>query len=132
MGASENFNVPPWRGRREEAARLLDAGLSVAAVAEELGLSAATARRYDTVFRAGGKSALLRLGDVGHPRRMSSGDLSQLIGAIKHSPSLHGFPGQRWTNEAVGGFIERQFGIRYSRSHINRLIRDLGLREYVQ
>lgn len=38
-------------------------------------------------------------------------DLSKLVGAIKHCPSLHGFPEPSWTVDAVGDFIERQFGI---------------------
>ena len=131
MGANEKTSGPPWTDRRALAAELLDAGHSVKTVAQQLGLSPATARRYHTIFKSGGKSALMDIGDVGRRRRLSSEGLSWLVAAIKHSPTIHGFSSSRWTNEAVGELIERHFQIRYSRSHINALIRELGLRDRV-
>ena len=53
--------------------------------------------------------------------------MSLLTSAIKHSPRLHGFTVDVWTREQVGILIEREFGFSYSTSHINRIIRDLGL-----
>lgn len=132
MDANELLSGPPWADRRVLAAELLDSGHDIKTVAQQLGLSPATARRYHAIFRSGGKSALMRLGDVGRRRKLSSEGLSWLVAAIKHSPAVHGFAGTHWTNEAVGELIERQFQIRYSRSHLNALIRRLGLRERIQ
>ena len=131
MGGNAKISGPPWTDRRALAAELLDAGLSIKTVAQRLGLSPATARRYHTIFKSGGKGALMQMGDVGRRRRLSSKAVSWLVAAIKHSPAIHGFSGSRWTNEAVGELIERHFQIRYSRSHINALIRELGLRDLV-
>jgi transposase len=131
MGASEKVSGPPWTDRRALAAELLDRGCSIQAVAEQLGLSPATARRYRAIYEAGGRRALLRLGDVGRRRKLPAEGLSWLVAAIRHSPVVHGFPGPYWTNEAVGELIHRQFEILYSRSHINALIREFGLRDRV-
>ncbi|HKT98922.1 MAG TPA: helix-turn-helix domain-containing protein [Paraburkholderia sp.] len=131
MGTNRKVSGPPWTERRVLAAELLDRGYSIKAVAEQLGLSPATARRYHAIFRADGKRALMRLGDVGRRRKLPAEGLSWLVAAIKHSPEVHGFRGEYWTNDAVGELINRQFQIRYSRSHINALIRELGLRERV-
>jgi transposase len=129
MGAKTEFREPPWTDRRVVAAEMLEKGQSIQQVAAALELSPATARRYAAVFKTGGKRSLLRLGDVGRRRRLPEHGVNWLIAAIKHAPVLHGFAGTRWTREALADLIEQKFGIRYSRSHINRLIRDYGLQD---
>lgn len=109
---------------------MLDRGESIQQVAAALKLSAATARRYAALFSAGGRDSLLRVSDVGRRGRLPEEGLSWLIAAIKHAPVLQGFPAARWTREALAELVEREFGVRYSRSHINRLIRDHGLQEH--
>ncbi|MGE8163842.1 winged helix-turn-helix domain-containing protein [Paraburkholderia sp. NPDC080076] len=52
---------------------------------------------------------------------------SWLTSAIKHSPRLHGFGTDVWNREQLRIVIEREFGIAYSLSHLNRIVRDLGL-----
>ncbi|WP_321945263.1 helix-turn-helix domain-containing protein [Paraburkholderia sp. J10-1] len=130
MEGKTGFRGPPWTDRRIIAAEMLEAGQSIQQVAAALKLSPATARRYAALFKAGGKHSLLRLRDVGRRRQLTAEGLSWLIAAIKHAPALHGFPTPRWTREAIVELVEQKFGIRYSRSHINRLIRDHGLQEH--
>ena len=105
-------------------------GQSIQQVAAALALSPAAARRYAALFKAGGKHSLLQLSDVGRRRQLSAEGLSWLIAAIKHAPALHGFQTPHWTRQAIAELVEQKFGIRYSRSHINRLIRDHGLQEH--
>lgn len=126
------FRGPPWTNRRLVAADMLDMGWSIQQVAAALELSPATARRYAALFKSGGKRSLLQLSDVGRRRQIPADGLNWLISAIKHAPDLHGFPIGHWTREAVAELVERKFGIRYSRSHVNRLIRDYGLQGYVR
>ncbi|WP_408585042.1 helix-turn-helix domain-containing protein [Paraburkholderia bannensis] len=87
-----------------------------------------TARRYQTLFASGGVAALMALGDVGRRRRLAPEAQERIIRAIKMTPRHQGLSGTSWTHDLVRDFIEREFGVRYSASHINRLIRDLGLR----
>lgn len=129
MEGKNGFRGPPWTDRRVVAAQMLEMGQSIQEVAAALELSPATARRYAALFKSGGKHSLLQLSDVGRPRQLPADGLSWLIAAIKHAPVAHGFAAASWTREAVVELVERKFGIRYSRSHINRLIRDYGLQD---
>ncbi|WP_408393755.1 winged helix-turn-helix domain-containing protein [Paraburkholderia sediminicola] len=96
-------------------------------VARRLQLGPAAARRYESLFAAGGAEAILRLNDVGRRSALDVRALSWLTSAIKHSPRLHGFETDVWSREQLRIFIEREFGITYSPSHLNRIVRDLGL-----
>ncbi|MEX3922081.1 helix-turn-helix domain-containing protein [Paraburkholderia sp. BR10872] len=124
MKARRLLGGPPWTDRRLVAADMLERGQSIQQVAAALELGPATARRYAALFRSGGKHSLLQMSDVGRRRKLPAEGMNWLIAAIKHAPVLHGFEIERWTREAVVELVERRFGIRYSRSHINRLIRD--------
>ncbi len=101
-------------------------------VAAALGLSPATARRYESVFAAGGVDALLALGDVGRQRRLGMDSLARLICSVRQTPASVGLAGESWTNSLVQQFIEREFSVTYSLSHINRLIRDNGLQHWLR
>lgn len=127
MNTNTRVAGPPWSDRRERAAEMLASGIGIARVASELGLSPATARRYHAIFVSGGREALLRLRDVGRRKQLPAGGLERVISAIGHAPNTQGFSGNLWTNKLVRDLIEREFGVRYSYSHVNRLIRDHGL-----
>jgi transposase len=132
MNANDTIHGPPWTDRRARAARMLASGMSIARVSMELGLSPATARRYQTLFAAGGVAALMQLGDVGRRSQLSTAAQGRIARAMTGTPRSCGFASESWTRDSVRKFIEREFGIRYSPSHINRLIRDLGLTVYIR
>ncbi|WP_321889243.1 helix-turn-helix domain-containing protein [Paraburkholderia bannensis] len=129
--STNNSTGPRWSGRRAQAARMLAAGMSIAHVAAVLGLSPATARRYQSVFATGGADALIGLGDVGRRPRLTADRLAQMVDAIRQSPHRAGLAAERWTNPLIQRYIEREFQISYSYSHINRLIRDHGLQHWI-
>lgn len=120
---------PPWSGRRAHTAQMLASGISIKQISLELGLSPATARRYQAAFISGGIRALLDLGDVGRRCQLTPEALVMISNAVKEAPKSRGLVGDHWTNELISYFIERDFGIRYSSSHVDRLIRDYGLRQ---
>ncbi|MCW3698109.1 MULTISPECIES: helix-turn-helix domain-containing protein [Burkholderiaceae] len=120
---------PPWSDRRAHAAQMLASGISIKQVSLELGLSPATARRYQAAFISGGVGALLALGDVGRRCQLSPEALVIISNAVKEAPKSQGLVGDHWTNELIRYFIEREFCIRYSSSHVDRLIRDYGFRQ---
>jgi transposase len=70
---------------------------------------------------------LTRLNEYGSRSQLNEEALSWLVSAIKHSPRLHGFETDVWNREQLRIFVEREFGITYSPSHLNRIVRDLGL-----
>jgi transposase len=127
MSASHDLNKPPWSTRRSAVASMLAAGIPMPEIARRLQLSPATASRYESLFAVGGAKAILRLNDVGRRSVLDVRALSWLTSAIKHSPRLHGFETDVWNREQLRIFVEREFGITYSPSHLNRIVRDLGL-----
>ncbi|WP_412760709.1 helix-turn-helix domain-containing protein [Paraburkholderia tropica] len=132
MSANDTPIGPRWSRRRARAARMLAAGMDIAQVASELGLSPATARRYESAFVTGGADALLKMGDVGRRSRLSADELARVVQAIRQPPDRVGLQWECWTNSLVQRFIEREFRICYSYSHINRLIRDHGLQHWIR
>lgn len=130
--STNNTIGPRWSGRRALAARMLASGMSIARVATVLDLSPATARHYQSVFATGGADALMGLGDVGRRPRLSADRLARVIDAIRQSPRRAGLAAECWTNPLVQRYIEREFQISYSYSHINRLIRDHGLQHWIR
>jgi transposase len=106
---------------------MLAAGIPMREVARRLQLSSGAVRRYESLFAAGGAEAILRLNDVGRRSVLDVQALSWLTSVIKHSPRLRGFETDVWNREQLSIFIEREFGITYSSSHLNRIVRDLGL-----
>jgi transposase len=132
MSANDKPIGPRWSGRRARAARMLAAGANIARVASVLGLSPATARRYENAFITGGADALMEMGDVGRRSRLCDDELAQVIQAIRHPPTRVGLAGECWTNSLVQRFVDREFQICYSYSHINRLIRDHGLQHWIR
>jgi len=53
--------------------------------------------------------------------------LSWIAAALRHSPRAHDFDSSVWTNERLRTIIERKFGVRYSRGHVWKVVKDLGL-----
>lgn len=93
--------------RRREAARLLRQGkLSQAEIARRLGVSRATVCDWAKQLAAGGLRALRR--------RLRRGALAA------------GFATDRWTMGRVRQLIEREFGVRYHRNYVNRLLVSVG------
>jgi transposase len=45
---------------------------------------------------------------------------------VWHGPEAYGFRGQVWTCARVARVIEEEFGVRYHKGHVSRLLRELG------
>jgi hypothetical protein len=93
MSANDKPIGPRWSARRGRAARMLAAGMNIAQVASVLGLSPATARRYERAFVTGGADALMGMGDVGRRSRLSGAELARVIQTIRQSPGKVRFAG---------------------------------------
>ena len=65
MKAFQDITKPPWTQRRMLGATMLAEGHPITKVTTELGLSHATARRYQAIYAVRGRDGLLPLGDVG-------------------------------------------------------------------
>ncbi|HEX7909167.1 MAG TPA: winged helix-turn-helix domain-containing protein, partial [Paraburkholderia sp.] len=83
--------------------------------------------KYKTLIEQGGPEALARLRIHGNAPQLDDASQSWLVSAIKHSPSLHGYPGPTWTLRQLRELISQRFGVLFSTSHVGYLVRGYGL-----
>jgi putative transposase len=129
IAAQISLTREEMEGRRLEAAQDLLNGLSQSKVARKFGVSRTTASRWYRTLAGKGVDSLKRRKATGRPSRLSTDQLSRLAQIYREPPMAHGFQDDRWTTARLAVVIERQFGVRYDRDHVGRLIYKLGLRE---
>ena len=114
--------------RRLLAVRLLSQGQSVSEVARRLRIDMRSVRRWRAAARGGGERAIAAKPATGRPRRLTPGNLARLRWMILVDAG-HAFGARigRWSCTEVADLIERQFGVHYHRSHVNRILRRLGI-----
>jgi transposase len=124
---SKQIDDIPLARRRVIATELLLKGESISEVSRKARLSLPTVSKYKDLIERGGPEALARLRIHGNIPRLDDASQSWLVSAIKHSPGLHGYPGQTWTIGQLRELIFRHFGIQFSASHVGYLVRGYGL-----
>ena len=108
-------------GRRLEAARLLEAGLSQAEVARRLAVSRQAVSRWSRAVRMGGIAALDKSPSFGRPRMLNEQQLSEL--------SAHVTSMWRLTSSKLCDTIENLFGVDISLSSAGRIGRLIAERK---
>ncbi len=112
--------------RRLRAARLLQAGQTPAQVAATVQVARQTVYRWRDVLESEGIDALRDMSKGGRPARLGAEELGRVQIALLEGPTAHGFGTPLWTIKRVRLLIERQFGVRYSKVHVWRLLGQLG------
>lgn len=114
--------------RRLFALRLLGQGVSVSQVARRVRADTRSVRRWRAAARAGGETAIAAKPAAGRPRRLTAGNLARLRWLILvDAGRALGVRTGAWSCAEVAALIERQFGVHYHRSHVNRILRRLGV-----
>jgi transposase len=115
-----------WReARRLRAWELKAKGWSQTAIAEALGVSKAAVSDWMRRGREGGTEALRTQPKSGAPRRLTDKQWARLPGLLKQGAEHFGFRGEVWTRRRVASVIEREFGVRYSLTHVGRILEAL-------
>jgi transposase len=125
MDASD-FTPDDWREwRRLRALRLKQQGWYQRDIGNVLGVSEETVSRWLARARDGGPEALLTRSSPGHPPKLSSAQKRLIPEFLWHGPEAYGFRGEVWTCARVARVIEEEFGVRYHKDHVGRLLKDL-------
>jgi transposase len=124
---SKQIDDIPLARRRLIATELLLNGAGISEVARKARLSLPTVSKYKDLIERGGADAVAHLRIQGNIPRLDETSLSWLVSAIKHSPGLHGYPGQSWTISELRELIFRRFGVQFSASYVGSLVRGYGL-----
>jgi transposase len=112
--------------RRRRALALLDEGESLNEVARRIGCQASSVMRWrDARTRKGEKAFEVGI-SPGRPPKLTPADKRKLIRLLLKGPIAHGHTTDLWTCDRIARVIRREFGVRYHRDHIGRLMRELG------
>lgn len=126
MDKKRAMKAQDWReARRLRAWELKEKGWSQKAIAEALGVSKAAVSEWMRRGRAGGPEALRTQPKSGAPRRLTDEQWARLPTLLKQGAQHFGFRGEVWTRRRVASVIEREFGVRYSLTHVGRILKAL-------
>ena len=105
---------------------MLLAGKTPAEAANAVGVARQTAYTWRAVLDEGGIDALRAMPTRGRPASLDDGQLQALGQMLLDKPTDHGFGTELWTLKRVGALIERTYGVKFSQTHIWRLLGGLG------
>lgn len=112
--------------RRLKAARLLEQGIHQSEVARRVGVHRQSVSRWARQLEEAGRAGLKRAGRAGRKPKLSEADLKRIEQGLKLGPEALGYPTSLWTSQRVAHLIEQECGIRYTSTHVWRLLKQLG------
>jgi transposase len=124
MGSKQSGAFKEWRRRR--ALALSHRGWTQRAIAEALAVTPGAVSQWLAAARRGGADALRAKPAPGRPPKLTAAQRRQVPEFLWHGPEAYGFRGEVWTCGRVARVIEREFGVRYHKDHVGRLLKGLG------
>jgi transposase len=94
-------------------------------IAEALDASEEAVCRWLARARDGGPEVLRARPAPGHPPRLSADQRRSIPELLWHGPEAYGFRGQVWTCARIAKVIEWEFGVRYHKDHVGRILKGL-------
>jgi transposase len=125
MGSWNSISRSTQEWRRLRAVDLKEQGWSQRKIAEVLDVAEETVSHWLARARAGGTQALRGRLTPGRPPRLSSAQRHLIPEFLSHGPEAYGFHGQVWTCARVAAVIQDEFGLRYHKDHVRRLLKAL-------
>lgn len=111
--------------RRFRALHLKQSGWFQCDIAEALGVREETVSRWLACVRQGGPEALLARSSPGRTPKLSDDQKRLIPEFLWHGPEAYGFQGEVWTCARIADVIEEEFGVRYHKGHVGRLLKEL-------
>lgn len=95
-------------------------------IAEALDVSEVSVSRWRADARADGPESLRARPAPGPSPRPSPEQTRLIPELLWHGPEAYGFRGRAWARARVAKVIEWEFGVRYHKGHVGRLLKGLG------
>ncbi len=112
--------------RRRRGLALLDAGHSLNEVGRRIGCNASSVMRWRDARRRGGSGALRVRFSPGRPLKLDEAERKRLVRLLLKGSTAYGYRTNLWTTARIAELVEREFGVRYHRDHVGRLMHSLG------
>lgn len=123
---SLDTSLRPQYRRRLEIMLMADEGHTQTQICEILGCSQEAARYWIMMAQAG-QAHKWNDRPMGRPKMINEQYLNRLKELVSHSPREYGYSFQRWTAQWLAKHLAKEFGIKISDCHINRLLKEMGL-----
>lgn len=94
-------------------------------IAEALDVSPVSVSRWFARVRDGGPEALRAHSSPGPPPKLAAAQKRLIPEFLWHGAEAYGFRGAVWTSARVARMIEDEFGVRYHKDHVGRLLKEL-------
>jgi len=112
--------------RRRRALALLDAGHSLNEAGRRIGCKASSVMRWRDARRRGGSGALRVRFSPGRPWKLDETRRRRLLRLLVKGPLAYDCRTDLLTTARIAELVEQEFGVRYHRDHIGRLMHSLG------
>src|SRR5262245_23744732 len=123
---ASDFTPGDWREwRRFRALQLKEQGWSQRHIAEALGVSEDAVSRWLVRARDDGSAALRSRYSPGRPPKLSPAQKRLIPELLWHGAEAYGFRGEVWTCARIAQVLEEEFGVRYHKDHVGRLLQEL-------
>ncbi len=119
-------DLPESYRQRIQIMLLADQGNSQTKICQTLGCCPATARHWIHVACTG-MAHQWQERSFGRPKTVNEEYLERLKELITHSPRDYGYPFRQWTKNWLHKHLEKEFGIKVSDRHLQRLLKQMGL-----
>ncbi len=110
--------------RRKRALRLLRQGKTTQYVAQKVGVTERSVRRWQQQAQATEPKVVAR--SPGRPARLSEAQIAQLKATLSNGALAQGYVEDYWTLARIAQLIGKLFGVRYKLSSVWRLLRRVG------
>lgn len=117
-------DLPQLYRTRIEIMLLVDEGTSQTEICKLLGCTAATASRWIMLAHSG-MSEQWEGYYRGRPPKINQEYLQRLKELVSRSPREFGYSFQRWTGEWLARHLAKEFGVKVTKHHINRLLKEV-------
>jgi transposase len=111
--------------RRFRALDLKEQGWPRHDIAVALGVSPVSVSRWFARARDGGPQALRAHPSLGRPPKLSAAQQHLIPEFLWHGAEAYGFRGEVWTCARIASVIQEEFGVRYHKSHVAKLLQEL-------
>jgi transposase len=106
--------------------RVLDGDLP-ATVADDLGVSLRSVRRWVAAWRCSGEAGLRSKPHPGRPPKLTSPQVEEVLSWINRDPTEFGFPTSWWTAPRVADLIHRRFSVSMNHRYLSDWLRRRGI-----
>jgi transposase len=91
-----------------------------------MGCHPSSVMRWRDAAKRGGDAALSAKPASGRPLKLAEKQLEKLVRILLEGAFARGYRTDVWTTQRIADVIEAEFGVRYHRDHVGRLMHRLG------